>query len=330
MSVQTSPLFEAKGLTKHFPILRGLLQRPVGAVRAVDGISLSLAPGECLGVVGESGSGKSTLGRILLRLIEPTEGQIQFDGTDVRALSNTELRAFRKNVQMIFQDPFSSLNPRMKVGACLAEVMRLHEVCPPAEIETRVGELLSRVGLSPDHGDRYPSAFSGGQRQRIAIARALAAGPRFIVADEAVSALDVSIQAEVIKLLDDLRGDLGLAMLFISHDLSVVEVIADRVMVMYLGQVMETGETRDLFEAPAHPYTYALLSAVPSRSRKKERIPLKGEIPSPSNPPSGCVFRTRCPHAIEACAEKVPELREVKPGHWKACIRDGLDIGVPK
>ncbi len=319
-----APFFEARGIVKHFPITRGLLGRTTGHVRAIDGIDVTIGAGECLGVVGESGSGKSTLGRALLRLIEPTAGTIRFDGTDITALRPPELRAFRSRMQMIFQDPYASLNPRMKIGACLREVIRLHRVCPESEIDDRIADLLSRVGMSPDHADRYPSAFSGGQRQRIAIARALAAGPDFIVADEPVSALDVSIQAEVIQLLQELRRDLSLTTLFISHDLSVIEVVADRVLVMYLGRVMESAPAADLFVRPSHPYTRALLSAIPSRRAKPSRIVLQGEIPSPSRPPSGCVFRTRCPHALPACAQDRPELRAVGTGHFIACIRDDL------
>lgn len=321
----TDPLLKARGVTKHFPITRGLLARTVGHVRAVEEIDLEVSAGECLGVVGESGSGKSTLGRALLRLLEPTSGTVEFDKVNLGSLSPSDLRAFRKNMQMIFQDPFASLNPRMKIGASIREAMKLHKVCADSELEDRIAEMLERVGMSADHASRYPRAFSGGQRQRIAIARALAVGPRFLVADEPVSALDVSIQAEVIELLLELRRDLSLATLFISHDLSVVEVVAERVMVMYLGRVMEVGQTSRIFSTPSHPYTRALLSAIPSRRERPGRVMLQGEIPSPSKPPTGCVFRTRCPFALSECATNVPELRQVVEGQWKACIRDDID-----
>jgi oligopeptide/dipeptide ABC transporter ATP-binding protein len=279
-----------------------------------------------LGLVGESGSGKSTLGRLVLRLIEPTAGSVEIDGTDITALAPTPLRQFRRRMQMVFQDPYASLNPRMKVGDALAESLLLHGVCAKADTREAAAQLLAKVGLKPDFLDRYPKAFSGGQRQRIAIARALAPQPRFIVADEPVSALDVSVQAEVVNLLKDLQETLGLALLFISHDLSVVETISDRVMVLYLGRPMEIAPTQALFDQPAHPYTAALLEAAPGRRRGPKRFVLKGEIPSPSAPPSGCVFRTRCPFAIERCAAEVPMLRPVAPGHYKACVRDDLDL----
>jgi len=320
----SGPLLSARGVTKHFPITRGLLSRTVGHVRAVDGIDLDVSARECVGVVGESGSGKSTLGRALLRLIEPTAGTVDFDGVELGGLSPAELRAFRRHMQMIFQDPFASLNPRMKIGAAMREAMKLHKICPVSEIDDRIAAMLERVGMSADHASRFPKAFSGGQRQRIAIARALAVGPKFLVADEPVSALDVSIQAEVIELLLELRREFSLATVFISHDLSVVEVVAERVMVMYLGKVMEVGDTRRIFSAPSHPYTRALLSAIPSRHERPGRVVLKGEIPSPSKPPSGCVFRTRCPYALPDCATTVPELRPAGEGQFKACIRDDI------
>ena len=325
--MSTAPLVETRGLQKHFPIRQGLLGRTVGQVRAVEEVDLAVAPGEVLGLVGESGSGKSTVGRLLLRLLDPTRGEIRFAGQDITRLSRGQLRPVRRRLQMIFQDPFGSLNPRMTVGAALDEAMRVHSVGTATSRRDRAAALLERVGLPAASLKRYPRAFSGGQRQRIAIARALAVEPEFIVADEPVSALDVSIQAEVVNLLQGLQRDLGLALLFISHDLAVVEVIADRVMVLYLGRIMELAPTEALFRSARHPYTRALLSASPGRTggARRERMVLSGEIPSPANPPSGCVFRTRCPFAIEDCARIVPELREVAPGHSKACIRDDLD-----
>jgi oligopeptide/dipeptide ABC transporter ATP-binding protein len=325
--MSAAPLIETRGLQKYFPIRQGLLGRTIGQMRAVEEVDLAVAPGEVLGLVGESGSGKSTVGRLLLRLLDPTRGEIRFAGQDITRLSRGQLRPVRRRLQMIFQDPFGSLNPRMTVGAALDEAMRVHSVGTATSRRDRAAALLERVGLPAASLKRYPRAFSGGQRQRIAIARALAVEPEFIVADEPVSALDVSIQAEVVNLLQGLQRDLGLALLFISHDLAVVEVIADRVMVLYLGRVMELAPTEALFRSARHPYTRALLSASPGRTggARRERMVLSGEIPSPANPPSGCVFRTRCPFAIEDCARIVPELREVAPGHSKACIRDDLD-----
>ncbi|MGH6906033.1 MAG: ABC transporter ATP-binding protein, partial [Geminicoccaceae bacterium] len=289
--MSTAPLVETRGLQKHFPIRQGLLGRIVGQVRAVEEVDLAVAPGEVLGLVGESGSGKSTVGRLLLRLLDPTRGEIRFAGQDITRLSRGELRPVRRRLQMIFQDPFGSLNPRMTVGAALDEAMRVHGVGTATSRRERAAALLERVGLPAAGLKRYPRAFSGGQRQRIAIARALAVEPEFIVADEPVSALDVSIQAEVVNLLQGLQRDLGLALLFISHDLAVVEVIADRVMVLYLGRVMELAPTEALFRSARHPYTRALLSASPGRTggARRARMVLSGEIPSPANPPSGCV-----------------------------------------
>ena len=319
-------LVEVRDLKKHFPIRGGVLSRVVASVKAVDGVSFAIRRGEVLGLVGESGSGKTTVGRTLLRLIEPTGGRIFFDGQDITELPREKLRPFRRRMQIIFQDPFSSLNPRMTVGDIIAEPLLIHGIGKtPKERTERVAELLKLVGLSPDHMRRYPHEFSGGQRQRIGIARALAVAPEFIVADEPVSALDVSIQAQVVNLLQDLKEELGLTLLFIAHDLAVVEYISDRVAVMYLGKVMELAPARELYRNPKHPYTEALLSAVPipDPTVKRERIVLQGDIPSPINPPSGCVFRTRCRYALPECAQ-VPELKEVAPGHYKACIRDDI------
>ncbi|MCZ0738044.1 ABC transporter ATP-binding protein [Phreatobacter sp. AB_2022a] len=311
-----TPLLAVEGLTKHFGA--------APAVRAVEDVSFTLHKGRVLGVVGESGSGKSTIGRLALRLIEPTAGTVRYAGQDLGSLGPRDLRRFRRHMQMIFQDPFASLNQRMTIGEALVEPIRLHRGLGRREALDEAGRLLERVGLTREHLGRYPRAFSGGQRQRVAIARALASNPGFIVADEPVSALDVSIQAEVLNLLQDLQRDLGLTLMFISHDLSVVELISDRVMVLYLGRVMELGSSSQLFSTPAHPYTAALMDAAPGARRAGERIVLSGEIPSPSAPPSGCVFRTRCPFAVADCAATVPPLREVAPDHWKACIRDDL------
>ena len=321
-----APLVEAQGLTRHFGDGGGLLGRAPRPVRAVEDVSLAIAPGEALGVVGESGSGKSTLGRLLLRLIEPTAGSLRFSGEDLLALDAAALRRFRGRMQMVFQDPYASLNRRMTIGEALAEPLRLHRGLDRAGARAAAAELMRKVGLTAEHLERYPRAFSGGQRQRVAIARALASQPQFIVADEPVSALDVSIQAEVLNLLRDLQRDLKLALMFVSHDLSVVEIMADRVMVLYLGRVMEEAPTDALYARPAHPYTLALMQAAPGARRDRARIELSGEIPSPRDPPSGCVFRTRCPFALADCARDVPPLREIAPGHRKACIRDDLSL----
>ncbi len=322
----TAHLLEARGLTKHFPTGETLFGRGGPPIRAVEAVDLAIAPGEVLGVVGESGSGKSTLGRLVLRLLEPTAGDVIFEGASLGSLTPRELRRFRKHMQMVFQDPFASLNSRMTVRDALRESISLHRGLKGGAAEEAAVRLLEQVGLTANHLARYPRAFSGGQRQRVAIARALASEPRFLVADEPVSALDVSVQAEVINLMQGLQRDLGLGMMFISHDLSVVEVISDRVMVLYLGRVMEVAPTERLYRNPAHPYTSALLQAVPGAKSPEDRMILKGEIPSPAAPPSGCVFRTRCPFAVEECARAVPPLREIAPAHLKACIRDDLEL----
>ena len=322
MSQASLPLVEADSLSKTFPP-KGVFRRgrPVQAVRQ---IHARIARGEALGVVGESGSGKSTLGRMMLGLLPATSGSLRFDGKEMEDISRAEWRRLRRRMQIVFQDPFSSLDPRRRIGPQIADGMDIHGLASGAEQAQRVGELLARVGLDPAHAQRFPHEFSGGQRQRIGIARALATQPDFLVADEPVSALDVSIQAQVVQLLSDLRRDLGLAMLFISHDLPVVRHLCDRVMVMYLGRVMEEGPAGAVFSRPAHPYTRALLSATPRLDPKHrvKRILLAGDPPSPSSPPSGCVFRTRCAHAVAACAGDVPALRPFgNPGQAVACIR---------
>ena len=319
----SEPLLDVRHLKKYFPIRGGVFSRVVGNVKAVEEVSFTVKPGEVVGLVGESGSGKTTVGRALLRLIEPTSGEIFFKGVDLARLPRAEVRAYRKEMQIIFQDPFASLNPRMTVGAIIGEALRIHRLAEGKAREERVAALLERVGLRAGHMRRYPHEFSGGQRQRVGIARALAVDPAFIVADEPVSALDVSIQAQVVNLLQDLKEDLGLALLFIAHDLAVVEYISDTVIVMYLGRIMEIAPARDLYANPIHPYTEALLSAIPTPdpTARRERILLRGDIPSPIDPPSGCVFRTRCPLAVDDCKHVVPPLEEVAPGHFKACIR---------
>ncbi|MBB3950004.1 ABC transporter ATP-binding protein [Aureimonas jatrophae] len=317
------PLLVVAGLRKYFPIRGGVLNRVQRHVHAVEDVSFTVNRGEVVGLVGESGSGKTTVGRTILRLETPTAGSVSFAGTDLGFLGRPQMRAMRKRMQIVFQDPYASLNPREKIRTVLAHALSVHDIVPAREREGRVVQLLEQVGLSADYLDRFPHEFSGGQRQRIGIARALAVEPDFIVADEPVSALDVSIQGQVINLLQDLKDALGLTMLFIAHDLAVVEHISDRVIVMYLGRIMEVAPTRTLYAAPNHPYTQALLSAVPQPDpdRRPQRTILTGDIPSPISPPSGCVFRTRCPQAIADCASIVPELRPVSPGQFSACIR---------
>jgi oligopeptide/dipeptide ABC transporter ATP-binding protein len=316
-------LLQVRGLRKYFPIRGGVFSRVVANVKAVEDVSFDVKRGEVVGLVGESGSGKTTAGRAILRLIEPTAGEVIFDGVDIAKLPKGKMREYRKEMQIIFQDPFASLNPRMSVGDIIGEALTIHNLARGKAKEARVADLLERVGMNAGHMRRYPHEFSGGQRQRIGIARALAVDPKFIVADEPVSALDVSIQAQVVNLLQDLKEDLGLTMLFIAHDLGVVEYISDKVIVMYLGRIMEIAPAKELYKNPIHPYTEALLSAVPipDPTIKRERVILQGDIPSPINPPSGCVFRTRCPIAIEDCKHVIPPLEEVGPGHLKACIR---------
>jgi peptide/nickel transport system ATP-binding protein len=315
------PLVEGEGLSKTFSA-RGLFRRG-RAVQAVRRVDISLGRGDAVGVVGESGSGKSTLGRLLLGLLPASEGAVRFEGRTLAGLGRKDWRALRRRMQIIFQDPYGSLDPRRRVGAQIADGIDIHGLAPEAGSEARVAELLALVGLDPSHARRFPHEFSGGQRQRVGIARALATAPDFLVADEPVSSLDVSIQAQILQLLGELRGKLGLALLFISHDLPVVRHLCDRVVVLYLGRVMEEGPAARLFSGPAHPYTRALISATPrlDPARRARRILLPGDPPSPSDPPSGCVFRTRCAHAIEACAKAVPELRPFGEGRRVACIR---------
>ena len=316
-----TPLVEARGLTKRFPVGRTLFGQPRAFVHAVTDVDVSLAPGETLGLVGESGCGKSTLGRLLLRLIEPTSGEVAFEGRSLGALKGRELRALRRSMQIIFQDPYGSLNPRMRVEAIVGEGLLIHKIGNRAERRAKVRELLELVGLPPEAASRYPHEFSGGQRQRIGIARALALGPKFVVADEAVSALDVSIQAQILNLLQDLQARFALTLLFISHDLRVVEHLADRVAIMYLGRIVEQGPRDVVYGAARHPYTRALLSAVPvpDPTRKTQRQELAGEPPSPVTPPPGCAFHPRCPFAKEQCRREVPPLETGRDGHAVAC-----------
>jgi oligopeptide/dipeptide ABC transporter ATP-binding protein len=325
-SATSAPLLQVRGLTKHFPIRSGLLQRVTGAVKAVDDVSFDVARGETLALVGESGCGKTTTGRALLRLIEPTRGSVHFDGTDVMALTGESLRRMRRHMQIVFQDPYGSLNPRMTVGEAVREGLLVHQLAEGSDADRRVSRLLDEVGLRPEYASRFPHEFSGGQRQRIGIARALAVEPSFIVCDEPVSALDVSVQAQVVNLLRDLQRDRGLSYLFIAHDLAVVSHMADRVAVMYLGRIVESAPRAALFAGARMPYTKALLSAVPVPvpGAVRQRILLPGDPPSPVNPPSGCVFHPRCPHPLKdaACTRVVPPLEEKAPGHFVACIKE--------
>jgi oligopeptide/dipeptide ABC transporter ATP-binding protein len=330
MEAPPGTLLDVRGLKKYFPVRGGFFGRERSAVRAVDGVSFWLAKGETLGLVGESGSGKTTTGRALLRLIEPTAGQAFFDGRDVFTMDTGELRRLRRRAQIVFQDPFASLNPRMTVGDMIREVLHVHGLARGKAAEARVRELLQIVGLAPAHADRYPHEFSGGQRQRIGIARSLSVEPDFIVCDEPVSALDVSVQAQVLNLLESLQRRLGLAYLFIAHDLSVVEHVSDRIAVMYLGRIVEMGDAAAVINSPRHPYTRALLSAVPvpEPGARRDRILLLGDVPSPSHPPPGCPFHPRCQHPLKDadCATIVPPLAEKGPTHFAACIKEPAHV----
>jgi len=315
------PLLETKDVVKHYPVTGGVFLRQVASVKAVDGVSLNILPGETLGLVGESGCGKSTLGRLILRLEEPTSGDVLFKGRSILGLDSKQMRALRREMQIIFQDPFSSLNPRKSVAHIVGEPLFVHGMTDRREREARVLELLQVVGLMREHMRRYPHQFSGGQRQRIGVARALALNPKLIICDEPVSALDVSIRGQVINLLQDLQEEFGLTYLFISHDLSVVEHISDRVAVMYLGKLMELADSETLYKSPLHPYTQALLSAapIPDPKRKRKRVILSGDVPSPIDPPSGCRFHTRCLYAKDVCSQKEPSFRQVRENHFSAC-----------
>ncbi|MEU6163725.1 ABC transporter ATP-binding protein [Streptomyces tanashiensis] len=342
------PLLKVNGLKKHFPIKKGLLQRQTGAVKAVDGLDFEVYPGETLGVVGESGCGKSTMGRLITRLLEPTDGTVEFQGTDISHLGVSGMRPLRRDIQMIFQDPYGSLNPRHTVGTIVSAPFKLQGVEPEGGVKKEVQRLLGLVGLNPEHYNRYPHEFSGGQRQRIGIARALALKPKLVVADEPVSALDVSIQAQVVNLLDDLQQELGLTYVIIAHDLSVIRHVSDRIAVMYLGKIVELADRKSLYESPMHPYTRALMSAVPipdprRRGAKSDRILLKGDVPSPIAPPPGCRFHTRCWKATDLCKTQEPPLLELRPGQRVAChhpenaegvtipaARESVDVTITK